>query len=156
MRKFLAFLAASLVLLAVETQWVDLPTPPDAKKAPVRASEWSLPAIPSAPMPNAVTDKLALLASQNLWGAIVPPKDEAPTKPPELRLIGIFTDGKEYQALIQIDSTPAQTIRGGDKLPGAEGQVNQVLKVEHDSVQLLVNKKKQGLTIYQPAARITL
>lgn len=97
-------------------------------------------------LPKARPEKAAeILDKISPWGKLPAPGEQPSLNDPEWRFLGIVARGSERYVLIKIENQPELQLKVGDKLPGG----SQILKIEDDSLCLLINGKKRKIGIYQ-------
>lgn len=143
-RSRLAFLGLLIVIGYAE--WWLAPSPP-APKPPRRGAEaWALPEAFKAQPEQA----MAILNKTNLWGKLPEAEAAKSLNDPEWRLIGIATNGPERFVMIKVEGQPERRLSINDKLPGG----STILKIESDSICLLINGKTRSLGIYKTGPQV--
>ena len=131
----------ALLVAAGAVEWRLAPAPP-ALRAPPRSTEpWVLPHAPSARPEQA----MAILGKSSLWGKLPAAEAGKSANDPEWHFLGIATNGPERFVLIKMEGQPEQRLTINDKLPGG----SKILKIEADTLCILINGKKRRLGIYK-------
>ena len=140
----LAFFGLLIVIGYVE--WWLAPTPPASQQLSRGAEPWALAEVPRAQSEKA----MAVLNKTNLWGKLPEAEATKPLNDPEWRFIGIVTNGPERFVMIKIEGQPEQRLSINDKLPGG----SKILKIESDTICLLINGKKRSIGIYKTGSQV--
>jgi hypothetical protein len=120
--------------------WTNAPLPEKQTAKAVADEPWKLPG-DEAYDPKPATETLVL---SGLWGKAI---EKAASEPPidaSWVFLGAMARGKESYVIVQVLNKPPQQLAVGSELPGG----SKILKIENNLVQILVNGKKQSLSIY--------
>ncbi len=131
----------ALLATAGVAEWLLAPVPPAPRALHRSAEPWVLPQsyMAQTEQARAILDKTAL------WGKLPAVEAAKPSGDPEWHFLGIATNGKERYVLIKVDGQPEQRLTINDKLPGG----SKILKIENDSLCILIDGKKRRLGIYE-------
>ena len=131
----------ALLATAGVAEWLFAPAPPAPRALRKTAEPWVLPQIymTQTVQAEAILDKTAL------WGKLPAVETAKSSGDPEWHFLGIATNGKERYVLIKVDGQPEQRLTINDKLPGG----SKILKIENDSLCILIDGKKRRLGIYE-------
>ena len=131
----------ALLATAGVAEWLLAPAPPAPRALHRSAEPWALPQsyMAQTEQARAILDKTAL------WGKLPAVEAAKPSGDPEWHFLGIATNGKERYVLIKVDGQPEQRLTINDKLPGG----SKILKIENDSLCILIDGKKRRLDIYE-------
>lgn len=131
----------ALLATAGVAEWLIAPTPPAPRTLHRAAEPWVLPKIYQAQPEQA----RAILDKVPLWGKLPAAEAAKSSGDPEWHFLGIATNGSERYVLIKVDGQPEQRLTINDKLPGG----SKILKIETDSLCILIDGKKRRLDIYE-------
>lgn len=144
LRTWLVFLGL-LTVIGYAAWWL-APMPPEPKPARIAAEPWALPQVHKTQSSKAQET----LSKASLWGKLPEIETAKPLNDPEWRFVGIATNGPERFVLISVEGQPEQRLTINDKLPGG----SKILKIESDSLCILVNGKKRSLGIYKMGPQV--
>jgi len=143
-RAWLVFLGL-LTVIGYAAWWL-APIPPEPKPARITAEPWTLPQAQKTQSNKA----LETLNKASLWGKLPEIETAKPLNDPEWRFVGIVTNGSERFVLINVDGQVEQRLAMNDKLPAG----SKILKIQNDSLCILINGKRRSLGIYTMGPRV--
>lgn len=126
--------------------WFLAPGPMEPARSQQQTDPWSLPAVGEGPSPKA----LEVLGRANLWGALPEVAAKASLNDPDWRFLGIVGSGAERFVLIKVEGLPERRLNVNDILPGG----SKILKIEDDSLCILVNGSRRRLKIHNMGAQV--
>jgi len=127
-------------------EWLFAPAPATPGPLPQTGEPWHIPQAPKAQTEKA----LAILKQASLWGKLPDAAASKPLNDPAWRFLGIVKNGPQRFVMIQIEGQPERMLTVSDRLPGG----SRILKIEDDTLCLLINGKKRSLPIYRQSAQI--